>query len=48
MTFKLIQNRRGPVDRKVDEVQLFLHKGLFAEQGNCYQPRTPGSAPGVA
>ncbi|MET1131831.1 MAG: hypothetical protein ABWX60_00240 [Aeromicrobium sp.] len=36
VTVKLIKNRKGPRDKKVDEVQIFPMKGSFRELGsNC-------------
>ncbi|MBA4607700.1 MULTISPECIES: hypothetical protein [Aeromicrobium] len=36
VTVKLIKNRKGPRDKKVDEVQIFPMKGSFREIGsNC-------------
>ena len=33
VTFKLIKNRTGPRDKKVDEIQIFPGKGSFREEG---------------
>lgn len=38
VTFKLIKNRKGPRDKKVDEIQIFPTKGSFREQGTFCSP----------
>ena len=35
VTFKLIKNRKGPKDKRVDTIEIFPTKGLFAEVGSC-------------
>lgn len=36
ITFKLLKNRKGPIDKKVDEIKIYPKKGSFREQGsNC-------------
>jgi len=47
VTFKLIRNRPGPVDKRVDTVERWLTKGMFAEQGvGCGVVRSPGFGSG--
>lgn len=42
---KLIKNRRGPKDKKVDQIDLYPTTGSFREVGSCGTP-VPGTLPG--